>query len=396
MPMLPPALHGQLVNLTLDSADLADVLTPALAIYPDVIRHNIAATVGALNGDVSRWQPHVKTAKLAGVLSQLCSCGVKAFKCATTLEMLTACRAGAKEVLMAYPSNGSRAARVKEIATAFPNVRISATVESAGQVAQWRGHGISLYIDINPEMNRTGISQYRTEEISEIAARIVREDIHFAGLHYYDGQNRQPALEERMAAAFSGYEQLLRVADSIAGKGIPVEVIITSGTPATPCALAFPGFINGQFTHRISPGTVIYNDLNSLSQIPSEWGYRLGAIVITSVVSHPAPGLITCDAGHKAVSSDSGLPNCLVLGHPELEPQRPSEEHLPIRVPEGVRMPKIGEHLYLVPRHVCTTVNNFDTAIIVEHGAPLRSEDVTARGREDPLTLVRESDVQAL
>jgi len=96
--------------------------------------------------------------------------------------------------------------------------------------------------------------------------------------------------------------------------------------------------------------------------------------------------MITCDAGHKTVSADAGIPTCVVLGHPELEPLTPSEEHLPMRVADGAAVPAIGELLYLIPRHVCPTVNNFDDAVIVSGRKLIRVETVTARGRERPIS----------
>jgi hypothetical protein len=47
--------------------------------------------------------------------------------------------------------------------------------------------------------------------------------------------------------------------------------------------------------------------------------------------------------------------------------------------------PQIGEALYLLPRHVCPTVNNFDDALLVRNGEIESLEKVTARGRETPL-----------
>jgi D-serine deaminase-like pyridoxal phosphate-dependent protein len=111
---------------------------------------------------------------------------------------------------------------------------------------------------------------------------------------------------------------------------------------------------------------------------------------MTCVVSHPAPGMITCDAGHKTVSADAGLPTCLVVGHPELDPLTPSEEHLPMRVADGAAVPAIGELLFLVPRHVCPTVNNFDHAVIVSGGDLIAVEPVSARGRERPTPIAIE------
>jgi D-serine deaminase-like pyridoxal phosphate-dependent protein len=103
------------------------------------------------------------------------------------------------------------------------------------------------------------------------------------------------------------------------------------------------------------------------------------------VVSHPRAGIVTCDAGHKTVSADAGVPTCVVVGHPELTPLTPSEEHLPLAVAEGAAGPQIGDALFLLPRHICTTVNNFDDALLVRNGKVEGVEKVSARGREAPL-----------
>jgi D-serine deaminase-like pyridoxal phosphate-dependent protein len=102
-------------------------------------------------------------------------------------------------------------------------------------------------------------------------------------------------------------------------------------------------------------------------------------------VSHPHPRIVTCDAGHKTVSADAGVPTCVVIGHPELTPLSPSEEHLPLAGTEGTTDPQIGELLYLLPRHICPTVNNFDCALLVRNGNIESTEIVSARGREAPL-----------
>ena len=52
---------------------------------------------------------------------------------------------------------------------------------------------------------------------------------------------------------------------------------------------------------------------------------------------------------------------------------------------EGAAGPQVGEALYLLPRHVCPTVNNFDCALLVRDGQIESVEKVSARGREAPL-----------
>jgi D-serine deaminase-like pyridoxal phosphate-dependent protein len=366
-------------------SDTERVLTPALAIYPDVIATNIASTINLLGGNADRWRAHVKTAKLNYTLRILIDHGVRNFKCATTLELLQACRNGAVDVLIAYPLMGANARRVREIRNQFSKVRISVLVENQEQIHQWRDTDIGIFLDINPGMNRTGIEQSSAQRVIETAQAVRHARLDFRGLHYYDGQFGAVAEPERTKEAHAGYGRLLELVSDLEGAGVPVPELITAGTPTFPCSLSYAGFRTASFVHRVSPGTVVYNDATSLAQLPAQYGYAPAALVLARVVSRPHQGIVTCDAGHKAVSADAGVPTCVVVGHPELTPLAPSEEHLPLAVKDGAEAPPIGSTLYLLPRHVCPTVNNFDAALIVRHGEIESVETVSARGHEGPL-----------
>jgi D-serine deaminase-like pyridoxal phosphate-dependent protein len=367
-------------------AEIESVMTPALVIYPEIVDANIAATLRVVGGDANRWRPHVKTSKLGFVMRKMVEHGVVNVKCATTLELQTAADAGAVDILVAYAMVGANARRVCELADAMPEKRISALVENKEQIAPWVGGRISLFIDLNGGMDRTGLEQDRIEEIVSLAQAIVDAGLVFRGLHYYDGHmSKYEDLATREIMAHQGYDQLMEIVGALNAAGLVIEEIITSGTPAFPSVLSYKPFLDAPFVHRASPGTVVYGDFTSAGQLPAEYGYRPAALVVSSVVSAPTAHRITSDAGHKAVSADAGVPTCAVLGHPELIPNKPSEEHLPIDVPEGVKAPAVGEYLYLVPRHVCPTVNNFDHALLVEGGKITGVERVTARGREVPI-----------
>jgi len=364
---------------------IKDVMTPALVVYPEIIACNIERTLGLLGGDADRWRVHIKTAKLGYTLRMMVERGILNFKCATTLELVVTCQSGAADVLLAYPSMGANARRVREIAEEFPRVRISVLAENKEQVRQWHGSRIGVFLDINPGMNRTGIEQSHGGEVVELVKEITTGGLEFRGLHYYDGQYGAIAEPARTAAAHEGYDKLVKIVRDVERGGVNVPEVITAGTPAFPCSLSYAGFRGAEFVHRISPGTVVYCDATSLALLPSEYGYRPAVMVLTGVVSKPRAGIVTCDAGHKAVSADAGVPTCLVVGHPELTPLSPSEEHLPLAVSEGSASPGVGEVLYLMPRHVCPTVNNFDDAVLVRNGEIESVEKVSARGREAPL-----------
>jgi D-serine deaminase-like pyridoxal phosphate-dependent protein len=362
-----------------------DVLTPALVLYPEILASNIQRTLDLLGGDADRWRVHVKTAKLGYTLRILVERGLRHFKCATTLELLEACRTGAGDVLFAHPAVGANARRVRELADQFPEVRISVLAENEEQVRQWRGSRVGIFLDINPGMDRTGIQQSHGDKIVELVRTIGGLRLEFRGLHYYDGQYGSLEERERTTVAHAGYLRLLKVVSEIERHGTSVPEVITSGTPTFPCSLAFQGFRTGTFMHRVSPGTVVYCDATSLAQLPNAYGYQPAVLVLTRVVSWPRAGIVTCDAGHKAVSADAGVPTCVVVGHSELTPVSPSEEHLPMAVQAGAAGPKVGDALYLLPRHVCPTVNNFDCALLVSNGEVQSVEKVSARGHEAPL-----------
>jgi D-serine deaminase-like pyridoxal phosphate-dependent protein len=366
-------------------SNVEDVLTPALVIYPEIVASNIARTLALMDGDAGRWRAHVKTAKLGYSMRMLVDKGVRNFKCATTLELLVACESGAADVLLAYPVIGANAQRARNIAARFPDVRISVLAETEDQLQQWRGSPVGIFVDINPGMNRTGIEQEQHDSIIAMLRKIRNERLEFRGLHYYDGQYGAFDLPSRTASAHAGYDRLMQLIADIRQNGLEVPEVITSGTPTLPCSLSYPGFTDAGFLHRVSPGTVIYNDATSLAQFPQDFGYAPAALVLTRVVSHPHRGTVTCDAGHKSVSADAGLPTCIVMGHPECEPLSPSEEHLPIKVGGSAPAPHIGHELLLIPRHVCPTVNNFDSALLVRNGVIESVEAVSARGHEGPL-----------
>jgi D-serine deaminase-like pyridoxal phosphate-dependent protein len=362
--------------------DLSRVQTPALLLYPAFIDANIAATIKAMNGDPNRWRPHVKTAKSSDVVRRLIAHGVNQFKCATTLELLTTCEAGAGDVLVAYPMVGANAQRVLDIAATHPGASISVLAENEAQVHQWRGHPVGIFLDVNPGMDRTGIPQQCIEEALKLAALAGAQ---FRGIHYYDGHVSEPDSAVRQAHANQGYSQLLALISALAGAGVPAGEVITAGTPTMPCSLAFDPFQGGAFVHRVSPGTLVYNDLTSLNQLASVPGLLPAALVVATVVSHPKPGRFTCDAGHKSVSADAGVPTCAVLGHPDWVPGKPSEEHLPVDTADAEDVPAIGDFVYLLPRHICPTINQFDFALAIDNGNFAGTIPFDARGHEGPL-----------
>ena len=132
------------------------------------------------------------------------------------------------------------------------------------------GSRVGVFIDVNPGMDRTGIEQERIPAIVEVARAIEAAGLAFRGLHYYDGQFHTQPLEERERLAHRGYDRVMEIVAELERGGFAIEEVITSGTPAFPCAASYGPFRSAKFVHRASPGTVIYSDATSLAQLPAD------------------------------------------------------------------------------------------------------------------------------
>jgi D-serine deaminase-like pyridoxal phosphate-dependent protein len=373
----------------LDPADYAlptdltrDLLSPALVVYLDNVRHNVRVVIERA-GDVDRWRPHVKTSKLPAVWAELAAAGVRHFKCATTREalhlgrMLDAQDVAGADVLLAHPLVGPALERLGQIARAHPATRFDVLCEAA-EIVRDVPPEVGVYVDVNPGMDRTGIPLGQDERIHAVARAA---GARFRGVHFYDGHLHDLDGAARAAQVHAGYAPLLELVAGLAAAGSPVAEVITAGTPAFLAALDHAPLRALEGTlHRVSPGTVTFHDARSQAENP-QLPLRPAALVFTRVVSHPAADRVTCDAGSKSLAAEAGDPCAEVLGHPELVAETPNEEHLPLRVRAGER-PRRGTELLLVPRHVCPTVNLAEEAVLIEGGAVREVAPVAARAHE--------------
>lgn len=365
-------------------SELAErALSPALVVYLGPLRHNVARIIELCGGDADRWRPHVKTIKIPAVMRELARAGVRHFKCATTreaavlLDTLEREGVGDADVLVAYPLVGPALQRLARLAAQHPAARIAVLCDVPEAVRDVPA-GVDVFLDVNPGMDRTGAPLEDAQRI-QATARAAGERLR--GLHFYDGHLHQDDRGERALAVHAGYDRLLELARALERAGNPCGELVTAGTPAFADALAYDGFgAAGTPHHRVSPGTVVFHDARSEERCP-ELGLRPAALLMTRVVSHPAADLATCDAGSKSLAAEAGEPCASVLGRPDLEAQKPSEEHLPLRGLPGA-LPVRGELLQLVPRHVCPTVNLAEEAALVDGGRLVDVVAVSARAHE--------------
>jgi D-serine deaminase-like pyridoxal phosphate-dependent protein len=340
---------------------LDQLITPALVIDLDVVADNLAATIARV-GAPERWRPHLKTSKQAVIVEAMLAAGLRRFKVATCDELELLLRTAGSvpvDVLLAYPVQRAACAAALGLARSYPHASVRLLADSPAHLdalAAWalelavnRTEPLAIVLDVDLGMHRTGSPPAIWSALARIPAPLV-----LTGLHGYDGHLQWSQRD----AAHHGYDQLCALADTLArscdADSASLE-LITSGTHSYTHALAHAGLQGGPWQHSVSPGTIVLSDRRS-DAAAADIGLRQAAFVATRVIS-VGPGRATLDAGSKAIAPDVAPPNCAVLEHPELEPQQPSEEHLPCRIRADAPGPKLGELLWLIPEHVCTSVN---------------------------------------
>jgi D-serine deaminase-like pyridoxal phosphate-dependent protein len=130
----------------------------------------------------------------------------------------------------------------------------------------------------------------------------------------------------------------------------------------------------------IQPGSYVFMDRDYAR---NEWAppmprFEHSLFVLATVMSRPGPDLAVVDAGLKASSVDSGMPE--VWQRPGLSYTHASDEHGWVEIGPDAAAPGLGDKLLLVPGHCDPTVNLYDWYVCVRGGAVEALWPITARG----------------
>ncbi len=380
---MPGHIHDALAS----AADR--LLTPALVIDLDAVRHNLEATTHHFGGP-ARWRPHIKTLKQPRIVAEVLAAGVHQLKCATldelALALQTADEAGARvDVLLAHPQHSAGLQGALALAARHPRQRVTLLADGPGHLAQLDagcapggtgGRPVGVALDVDLGMDRTGSPPGEWLRALESGQLGTLTHLRPRVLHGYDGHHDAAARVD----AHRGYDQLCDLAMAMSGALAlePHELeLVTSGTHSWRHAVTHDRLWRGPWTARVSPGTIVLSDLRSATAAET-LGLRQAAFVASRVIS-TGRRRVTLDAGSKAISPDVPPPGCRVEAWPHLMPLQASEEHLPLRVGEGP-VPELGELVLLTPAHVCTTVNLHRRALLVEDGRIVGESMITAAG----------------
>lgn len=352
-------------------SNIKDVPSPQLVIYIDKVKHNIQKAIEMV-GDPSRLRPHIKTNKTREVVRMMLSSGITKFKFATYEEGFLLGEENAPDALMAYQPVGPRIHQLIKLIKDFPNTTFSCLVdhpEAAKQMNEaFASEGIivPVFLDLNVGMNRTGISE-GAFDLYKLCTELTYIDP--VGLHAYDGHIRDKSFEDRKQKCDEAYKQVDALKNQIIESGYPKPLVIVGGSPSFSVHASRPDV-------ECSPGTFVFWD-KGYSDICAEQPFIPAALVIARVISIPAKGKACLDLGHKSIAAENDIARRANFLHaPEVKLIGQSEEHGIIEVKEDVRP---GDVFYVLPYHICPTVNLYTQSFTVENGIALPGWDIVAK-----------------
>lgn len=357
--------------------DAASVPSPALLVYPDRIDENLRRMI-TLAGDVSRLRPHVKTHKIEEIVQMKLAVGITKFKTSTIAEAELTARAGGADILLAYPLVGPNIGRLLRLMEAYPDVAFSSLVDDQHVLAEIaarareKSRSISLYVDLNVGMGRTGIVP--GDAAIELYRNLARlEGVIAAGLHAYDGHIHEAEFDTLKSRVEQTFEPVWRMREALRREGLVVPNMIAAGTPTSKLLAQHDDV-------EVGAGTTVLWDAGQL-QLTPDLEFLNAAVLMVRVVSRPEPDRLCLDLGHKAVASEMPHPRFRVFGLEDAIAVVHSEEHLVLQTPRAADFP-VGQVFYGVPYHVCPTVALHDEALCVRDGRVTGAWRVAARGRK--------------
>lgn len=358
---------------------IEEVDTPALIVDLDAFEHNLRALMEAVRDSGVRVRPHAKTHKCPDIARQQIALGAVGVCCQKVSEAEALVDGGIDDVLITNQIVGEQ--KVARLAALARRARIGVCADHPLQVEQLARAAIAaqsvldVYVELDVGQGRCGVADM-SDVLALVALVQAQPPLRFAGLQAYYGRAqhlREPVERERAIA--HAQKVVTGCLKEFAAAGIEAPCITGAGT-GTYLHEAASGVWN-----ELQPGSYIFMDAdygrNRLE--PAAPRFRHSLHVLSTVIS-VAGGRLILDAGMKAFSVDSGLPQA---------PDAPGWQFAGASDEHGVLIPAstapalpiaVGTKLRLVPGHCDPTVNMHDWYVGVRGGVVETLWPITARG----------------
>jgi D-serine deaminase-like pyridoxal phosphate-dependent protein len=352
--------------------DVYGVDTPALLLDLDRVERNLDRMAALVAATPVKLRPHAKTHKTARIAQMQLDRGAIGICCAKLAEAEVLADGGITNVLITTELVGEHKVRrlIALAARATPTIVVddagAAAVISAAAAAA--GLRIDALVDVDVGQHRTGTAPGAAAVALGIEVAAL-PGLRLRGLQGYEGHIQHVAtVPERRAANAAAMTLLCKTAAAFAAAGLATDIVTTGGTGTALFAAGFDAVTD------VQPGSYVvmdaqYGDVAGL-------GFESALTVLATVISVRETWAIV-DAGHKALSSDAGLPR--VLGT-EADFRLAGDEHGKL-VFNGSPPPLLGSTVQILPSHCDTTVNLHDAFVVHRSGTFVDRWPIIGRGR---------------
>jgi 3-hydroxy-D-aspartate aldolase len=357
--------------------------TPALVIDLEMLDRNIAAMAAFARRHDIKLRPHSKTHKSLHVARRQMAAGAVGICCAKLGEAEALGGGGIENLLVTSPVVTPQAitrliALNEAIAELMVVVDHPENVEALSTAAQRDGKPLTVVVDIDPGVHRTGVaSPAGVVALAQVVSG--SKSLRYAGVQFYCGTLQHIAsYADRKAAIEERTKYLKHILDQLKNADLSPPIVTGAGTG----------------THHIDASLGVLTELQVGSYVFMDRQYHCcdlhglerpvfeQALQIDSrVVSANTIGMATIDAGLKAMATEAGPP-WVLKGAPEGSTTYfMGDEHSMIVAPEGDDAPGYGTLVTLAPPHCDPTVNLYESFHVVKGDTLVDIWPITARGR---------------
>lgn len=373
-------LHSHLIGR---QGSRADLNTPVLTLDVAALDRNIAAMARLAAERGVALRPHAKTHKSVDIARRQIAAGAVGVCCAKIGEAEVLTDGGVAGILITSPVAAPRAierlaklaAHADGLIAVVDHPDVAARIDAALAAEDAR---LDVLIDIDPGIARTGVaSPEKAVELARAIAALPR--LALRGVQYYCGlQQHVEDYAERRAAIAERTAYLQSVIAALAEAGFAPAIVSGGGTGTHRIDLEL-----GVFTE-LQAGSYVFMDKQYLDCDLTGDGnppFETSLGVDARVVSANHSGLVTIDAGFKALSTDGGVAVARSGAGEGAAFFFMGDEHAALAAPGiGERMAP-GDAVRLIVPHCDPTVNLYDHYHVVEGDTLVAIWPVSARGR---------------
>lgn len=358
--------------------------TPAILIDLEKVERNLRKFQDFADKNHIIFRPHIKTHKIPRFARMQQDVGAKGICCATVGEAELMASNGIEDIFIAYTIMGRE--KIERFLALGRQIRVICGVDSVegarliSELAQKHNQMAEVRIEVDAGFQRAGA---QLDEILSLAKEIKNmKGLEMNGIYTFKSTTLggKQSLDMRACAEEEG-EILNRVADMLRAHGIPVQEISGGSTPTGEFVASCHGITE------LRAGTYIFNDRPKLIQNVATID-ECAAVVKVMVVSTPTAERAVIDGGSKVFSGDTkvGVPPLNlkgyghIVGRDDLIFDHMSEEHGVIIGDGGPTGLKVGDILYIIPNHICTTMNLSNYVYIKEKDGTYTRTRVEGRG----------------